>query len=166
MKRIDRPEAMRSAAMMALPGMALPARQVSPMMRPSRLRMQEMRCSVRSIPARLSSPNAPSCNSVTHTPGQKPRTPSVAKGMALKSCCESGSMQRDRAAASLHPMMLAGDFETVETDQHLLNGIGKVLLGDDIARQFQVSGWESGQGRPPQIHDKLHDLQRRQEMKH
>ncbi len=60
MKRIERPEAMRSAAMLALPGMDLPARQVSPMMRPSRLRMQEIRCSVRSIPARLSSPNAPS----------------------------------------------------------------------------------------------------------
>lgn len=62
MKRMERPEAMRSAAMLALPGTARPARQVSPMMRPSRLRMQEMRCSVRSMPARLSSPNAPSCN--------------------------------------------------------------------------------------------------------
>ena len=47
--------------MAALPSTARPARHVRPTMRPSRLRMQEMRCSVRSIPALLSSPKSPSC---------------------------------------------------------------------------------------------------------
>jgi hypothetical protein len=50
-----------SAAMAALPGTARPARQVRPTMRPSRLRIHDMRCSVRSMPALLSSPNSPSC---------------------------------------------------------------------------------------------------------
>ncbi len=57
----ERPAATRSAASAALPQTARPARQVRPMTRPSRLRRQEMRCSVRSMPARLSPPNAPSC---------------------------------------------------------------------------------------------------------
>ena len=64
MKRIDFPEATRSAAMAALPGTARPARQVRPTMRPSRLRMHEMRCSVLSMPALLSSPKSPSCATV------------------------------------------------------------------------------------------------------
>ena len=50
-----------SAAMAALPRTARPARQVRPTMRPSRLRIHDMRCSVRFMPALLSSPNSPSC---------------------------------------------------------------------------------------------------------
>ena len=61
MKRMDFPEATMSAAMAALPRTARPARQVRPTMRPSRLRIHDMRCSVRSMPALLSSPNSPSC---------------------------------------------------------------------------------------------------------
>ena len=61
MKSIELPDATRSAAIAALPSTARPARHVRPTMRPSRLRMQEMRCSVRSIPALLSSPKSPSC---------------------------------------------------------------------------------------------------------
>ena len=41
-----------------VPKTARPTRQVSPTMRPRRLRMAEMRCRVRSMPARLSSPNS------------------------------------------------------------------------------------------------------------
>lgn len=61
MNRMDFLEATRSAAMAALPGTARPARHVRPTIRPSRLRMHEMRCSVLSMPALLSSPKSPSC---------------------------------------------------------------------------------------------------------
>ena len=57
--RMDFPLLARSAISAALPGTARPTRQVSPTMPPSRLRRQLMRCSVRSMPARLSSPNSP-----------------------------------------------------------------------------------------------------------
>mmetsp|Transcript_8349 Transcript_8349/g.22291 ORF Transcript_8349/g.22291 Transcript_8349/m.22291 type:complete len:259 (+) Transcript_8349:1625-2401(+) len=58
-KRMLAPERTMSATMRALPLMARPARQVSPMMRPARLRMQLIRCRVRSMPARLSPPKVP-----------------------------------------------------------------------------------------------------------
>ena len=45
--------------MRIVPNTARPTRQVRPTMRPLRLRMQEMRCSVRSMPARLSLVNSP-----------------------------------------------------------------------------------------------------------
>lgn len=45
----------------AEPRIARPTRHVRPMMRPERLRMAEMRCSVRLMPARLSPPNSPTC---------------------------------------------------------------------------------------------------------
>ncbi len=50
---------MMSSMIAIVPKTARPTRQVRPTMRPRRLRMQEMRCSVRSMPARLSSPNSP-----------------------------------------------------------------------------------------------------------
>ena len=50
------PDSMRSSIILMVPKIARPTRQVSPTMRPSRLRMAEIRCRVRSIPARLSSP--------------------------------------------------------------------------------------------------------------
>ena len=49
----------RSSMMRIVPYTARPMRQVSPTTFPRRLRMAEMRCSVRSMPARLSSPNSP-----------------------------------------------------------------------------------------------------------
>ena len=55
------PLSTRSRTICALPLMARPTRHVRPMMRPVRLRMQLMRCSVRSMPARLSPPNSPTC---------------------------------------------------------------------------------------------------------
>ncbi len=58
---MDLPLLARSAMSAALPVTARPTRQVSPTMPPSRLRRQLMRCSVRSMPARLSSPNSPTC---------------------------------------------------------------------------------------------------------
>jgi len=57
--RVLRPVRMRSSMTLMVPKMARPTRQVSPTMRPLRLRKQEMRCRVRSIPARLSPPNSP-----------------------------------------------------------------------------------------------------------
>ena len=42
-----------------VPKTARPTRQVRPTILPLRLRMAVMRCSVRSMPARLSSPNEP-----------------------------------------------------------------------------------------------------------
>lgn len=53
------PDSTRSCTIWALPLMARPTRQVRPMMRPVRLRMQLMRWSVRLMPARLSPPNSP-----------------------------------------------------------------------------------------------------------
>ena len=53
------PDSTMSRMMAMVPKTARPTRQVSPTMRPARLRMAEMRCSVRSMPARLSSPNSP-----------------------------------------------------------------------------------------------------------
>lgn len=58
---------MRSSTSAALPAMARPTRHVSPTMRPLRLRMQLTRCSVLSMPARLSPPNSP-----TWGGGQRP----------------------------------------------------------------------------------------------
>lgn len=61
---MDAPDSTRSATICALPRMARPTRQVRPMMRPARLRRQEMRCSVREMPARLSPPKSPTCAAV------------------------------------------------------------------------------------------------------
>ena len=49
----------RSSMMRIVPKTARPTRQVRPTMRRLRLRMQEMRCSVRSMPARLSLVKSP-----------------------------------------------------------------------------------------------------------
>ena len=49
----------RSSIIFIVPKTARPTRQVSPTMRRLRLRIAEMRCRVRSIPARLSSPKLP-----------------------------------------------------------------------------------------------------------
>ena len=53
------PDSTMSRMIVIVPNTARPTRQVMPTIRPSRLRMAEMRCSVRSMPARLSSPKAP-----------------------------------------------------------------------------------------------------------
>src|SRR5690348_1077845 len=57
--RIERPCSTTSRISATVPWMARPTRQVRPTTWPRRLRMALMRCSVRSMPARLSSPNAP-----------------------------------------------------------------------------------------------------------
>ena len=57
--RIDFPVSTRSSMISIVPKTARPMRQVSPTILPFRLRIAEMRCSVRSMPARLSSPNVP-----------------------------------------------------------------------------------------------------------
>ena len=59
-KSTFRPSVIRSRTMSTVPETALPTRQVSPTTSPVRLRMAEMRCKVRSIPARLSVPKWPS----------------------------------------------------------------------------------------------------------
>lgn len=58
---IDLPDSTTSAAIFALPVMALPTRQVRPTICPSRLRMQLILCRHLLIPARLSPPNSPTC---------------------------------------------------------------------------------------------------------
>ena len=50
---------MMSRTISTVPKTARPTRRVKPMMAPFRLRMAEMRCSVRAMPARLSSPKSP-----------------------------------------------------------------------------------------------------------
>ncbi len=59
-KQIDLPLRITSSTMSIVPYTARPTRQVSPTMRPVRLRIALMRCSVCSIPARLSPPNGDS----------------------------------------------------------------------------------------------------------
>ena len=56
------PDSTMSRMMSIVPNTARPMRQVRPTTLPARLRMAEMRCSVRSMPARLSSPKAPMCS--------------------------------------------------------------------------------------------------------
>ena len=53
------PPSTMSRMMSMVPNTARPMRQVRPTTLPARLRMALIRCSVRSIPARLSSPKAP-----------------------------------------------------------------------------------------------------------
>ena len=53
------PDSTRSLMISIVPKTARPMRQVRPTILPLRLRIAEMRCSVRSMPARLSSPNEP-----------------------------------------------------------------------------------------------------------
>ena len=53
------PDSTMSRMMSIVPNTARPTRQVRPTTLPERLRMAQMRCSVRSMPARLSSPNSP-----------------------------------------------------------------------------------------------------------
>ncbi len=55
----DFPVSTKSAMISIVPYTARPMRHVSPTILPLRLRMAEMRWSVRSMPARLSSPNVP-----------------------------------------------------------------------------------------------------------
>ena len=57
--RMFLPEKAKSSIILMVPKTARPTRQVIPMTWPFRLRIAEMRCSVRSMPARLSSPNSP-----------------------------------------------------------------------------------------------------------
>ena len=59
MIRIDFPVSTKSEMISIVPYTARPIRQVSPTILPLRLRMALMRWSVRSMPARLSSPNDP-----------------------------------------------------------------------------------------------------------
>ena len=63
---IDLPDSTTSAAMFALPAIALPTRQVKPTICPSLLRMQLIRCRHLLIPARLSPPNSPTYFTATH----------------------------------------------------------------------------------------------------
>jgi hypothetical protein len=56
-----RPLRTRSTTISAEPAIARPTRHVSPTTLPARLRIAEMRCSVLSMPARLSPPNSPTC---------------------------------------------------------------------------------------------------------
>lgn len=58
---MDFPTIAKSAASEALPVTARPTLHVNPTIVPSRFRMQLMRWSVRSKPARLSSPKLPTC---------------------------------------------------------------------------------------------------------
>ena len=51
-----------SRMMSMVPKTARPTRQVSPTTLPARFRMAEMRCRVRSMPARLSPPKSPMCS--------------------------------------------------------------------------------------------------------
>ena len=62
MIRIDFPVSTKSVMISIVPYTARPMRQVSPTILPLRLRMALMRWSVRSMPARLSSPNEPMCS--------------------------------------------------------------------------------------------------------
>ena len=57
--RMFLPEKARSSIILMVPKTARPTRQVMPMTCPFRLRMADIRCRVRSMPARLSSPNSP-----------------------------------------------------------------------------------------------------------
>ena len=57
--RIDFPDSTKSSMISIVPKTARPTRQVRPTILPVRLRMALMRWSVRSMPARLSSPNVP-----------------------------------------------------------------------------------------------------------
>ncbi len=59
MMRIDWPDSTRSSMISMVPKTALPTRQVRPTTLRLRLRMALIRCSVRSMPARLSSPKEP-----------------------------------------------------------------------------------------------------------
>ena len=58
-RRMFFPENARSSIILMVPKTALPTRQVMPMTSPLRFRIAEIRCSVRSIPARLSAPKSP-----------------------------------------------------------------------------------------------------------
>ena len=62
MIRIDFPVSTKSLMISMVPKTARPIRQVSPTILPFRLRMALIRWSVRSMPARLSSPNVPMCS--------------------------------------------------------------------------------------------------------
>jgi hypothetical protein len=56
---MEEPLQMRSRTSSALPVIARPTRQVRPTTLPERLRIALMRCSVASMPARLSPPKSP-----------------------------------------------------------------------------------------------------------
>ena len=42
---------------------------------------------------------------------------------------------------------------------YLANGVSEVVLRDDIVGQPKVAIWQPRKGRPPQVHDQLHNLQ-------
>ncbi len=62
MMRMDFPVSTKSLMMSMVPNTARPMRQVNPTILPVRLRMALIRWRVRSMPARLSSPNSPMCS--------------------------------------------------------------------------------------------------------
>ena len=70
-RRIDLPDRATSAAMFALPAIALPTRHVNPTITPSLLRMQLIRCRHLSMPARLSPPKSLTCVSACKCWAQK-----------------------------------------------------------------------------------------------
>ena len=85
------PERAKSSMSLMVPNTARPTRQVRPMTRPRRLRMAEMRCSVRSRPARLSPPNSPR------------RSMAACKSASSTSRCESSASPLMNRASGARP---------------------------------------------------------------
>ena len=127
----------------APPAMARPTRHVSPTTLPARLRMQEMRCRVLSMPARLSPPNSPTCGRWGRGGGMA-RHDRAHAGVLLK--------HEPRGHQSLLGLQNAGGAgaaaRSTAGSTHLVNRILQVLHADHIVRQPQVARGEAGQRRP------------------
>ena len=97
-RSVERPVSMTSRTMSTVPTTARPTRQVRPTIWPRRLRSAEMRCRVRSMPARLSGPKAPTrpaiWASVSRSSGSPPRS---ARWRAKRA---SGGRPRSRTISS------------------------------------------------------------------
>ena len=100
MIRIDFPVSTKSLMISIVPYTARPMRQVSPTILPLRLRMALMRWSVRSMPARLSSPNEPMCSTTNAMSAS-----SISRSRSITS--ESGKRASGRRPRSMTTSMSA-----------------------------------------------------------
>ena len=134
--------------MEADPEIARPTRQVSPTTRPARLRMQEMRWRVLSIPARLSPPKSPTC---ARGGGGSTAAPSQVWASAQPPYRRAGGRCSLLAASGPRPPAAPRC-----AAPHLLHRELQVLLGHRPLRQADVAPREPRQRRAAQVH---HDLQ-------
>ena len=128
MIRIDFPVSTKSLMISIVPNTARPIRQVSPTILPLRLRIALIRWSVRSMPARLSSPNVPMCSTTKAMSAS-----SISRSSRLTS--ESGKRASGRRPRSM-TTSISADFSGRAWTAATISGGSDCEQGVEIVDRF------------------------------